>query len=103
LCIYLYHPDANEKPVERLPILVTGNGVEKLLGVPDVQNLLLQIYFISRGQKRNDYKELLELSILFIIGMSDKRILSIKAPGGLHQARWMGRVIYAIKILMFKA
>jgi len=38
LCIYLYHPDANEKPVERLPILVTGNGVEKLLGVPDVQN-----------------------------------------------------------------
>jgi len=204
LCIYLNYSDANEKPVERLPILVIGNWVEKLLGAPEVLNstckeqakaiydalhdwdlqdniqaiccdttpsntgrlrwacaILEQqlgrdlLYFPCRhhiyelvwrgvveaklpkastnadlplfknfkklwpnlnrksfeygahlsrwwkhiepkktsllhfpehqlelGQKRNDYKEFLELSILFINEMSEKRVLSIKAPGG---------------------
>jgi hypothetical protein len=50
---------------------------------------------------REDYRELLELTIVYLGGTLEKNI-SFRRPGALHRARWMARVIYAIKIVLFR-
>ena len=52
-------------------------------------------------QPRDDYRELPDLTITFLGGVPVKG-MSFKAPAGLHRARWMAKVIYSLKILMFK-
>ena len=48
---------------------------------------------------RDDYKELLQLCILFIQGKTDK-IVTFKTCGALHKARWMAKIIYGIKMVL---
>jgi hypothetical protein len=55
---------------------------------------------IDESQPRDDYRELLHLTIIFLSGRSSGNV-SFRAPAGLHRARWMARVLYAYKILMF--
>lgn len=57
----------------------------------------LQLY-----QPRDDYREFLELVIIFLGGMPARGI-HIIAPGALHAARWMARIIYCFKIWMFRS
>lgn len=59
---------------------------------------------LDQYQPREDYRELLELAILFLGGVLNKhkQKFSFKAPAGLHRARWMSKSIYALKIFMFK-
>lgn len=49
---------------------------------------------------REDYKELLQLSLLYLGGWS-KNDFNFRIPGALHQARWMAKAIYALKIVLF--
>ena len=49
---------------------------------------------------RADYKEFLELTIIFLGDIPPKGV-HFRHPGALHRARWMARVIYAIKIVLF--
>lgn len=49
---------------------------------------------------REDYKELLQLSLLYLGGWSGN-YCSFRIPGALHQARWMAKAIYALKIVLF--
>ena len=49
---------------------------------------------------REDYKELLHLSLLFLGGWTEGKF-KFRAPGALHQARWMAKAIYALKIVLF--
>ena len=51
-------------------------------------------------QPRDDYRELLELSIVFL--RVPMRGISFRAPAGQHRARWMAKAIYALKIWMFR-
>lgn len=53
-------------------------------------------------QVRDDYRELLELSVLFLGGDDLTQMYSIKIrpPGAIHQARWMERAIYCLKMFM---
>ncbi|KAG0694931.1 hypothetical protein GWK47_027091 [Chionoecetes opilio] len=55
---------------------------------------------LQTKQPRDDYKELAELSILFLGGALPKT--SIRSPGALHRARWMARIIYALKMILFR-
>jgi len=55
---------------------------------------------LSTHLPRDDYRELLEITILFQ-GGTPSRGIHIMAPGALHKARWMAKAIYAIKIWMF--
>ena len=50
---------------------------------------------------RADYEELLQLTVLFLGGTLDKAV-TIKAPGSISHARWMAKVIYTLKIAMFR-
>ena len=52
-------------------------------------------------QMRDDYRELLELSIIFL-GEIPSRGVRFMAPGAMHHARWMSKVIYSLKVWMFR-
>ncbi|XP_039431258.1 uncharacterized protein LOC120414217 isoform X2 [Culex pipiens pallens] len=53
-----------------------------------------------REWPRNDYRELFDLT-LFVLG-SKPETFSWKAPGAVHHARWMSKLIYATKIFLLR-
>ncbi|KYN06617.1 hypothetical protein ALC62_02431 [Cyphomyrmex costatus] len=52
-------------------------------------------------QPRDDYKELLQLALLFM-GENSIKPVNIRAPGAVHRARWMAKTIYCLKIYLFR-
>jgi hypothetical protein len=52
-------------------------------------------------QPRDDYRELLELTIIFLGGVPHRGIHFLY-PGAVHRARWMARAIYCIKMWLFR-
>jgi len=54
---------------------------------------------LAERQPRNDYKELLQLTLIFL---GDKTNVEFKAPGAYHLARWMSKAIYCFKIFLFR-
>lgn len=56
---------------------------------------------LGLAQQRNDYRELLELTLLFLGGVPSRGVFFMK-PGAMHRARFMARLIYALKIVMFR-
>ena len=56
---------------------------------------------LLESQPRDDYRELLELSIIFLGGTPDRGIHFL-SPGPMHHARWMSKLIYAYKVWMFQ-
>ena len=56
--------------------------------------LLLQQSFV-----RCDYKELVQLSVLYLSGQPDKGFCFYR-PGAMHRARWMAKLIYTIKMVL---
>lgn len=82
----------------------TATSDEKLLGA--VSSIASEIIAfaerqLEQFQPRDDYRELLELTITFLGGLPSRGI-SFKTPAGLHRARWMAKSIYSLKIWMFK-
>ena len=46
---------------------------------------------------RCDYKELVELTLLYLSGDTN---YTFNRPGALHKARWMAKILYSIKIVL---
>ena len=57
---------------------------------------------LDKVQPRDDYRELLELT-LFFLGETTARGVRFMTPGAMHQARWMSKVLYSLKIWMFRS
>jgi len=57
---------------------------------------------LEKMQPRDDYRELLELVLIFL-GAEPSRGRHFAAPGAMHQARWMAKVIYTFKVWMFRS
>jgi hypothetical protein len=53
-------------------------------------------------QVRDDYREFLELSVIFLGGVPIRGTRFL-APGGIHHARWLSKALYAIKMWMFRS
>jgi len=51
--------------------------------------------------KRDDYKEVIELCVIFLCGDLQKYV-SFKRPGAIHKARWMAKLLYSIKLCLFE-
>jgi hypothetical protein len=70
----------------------------------DVREDLLQFAEcqLRNAQPRDDYREFLELSMIFLGGVPPRGIRFI-APGAMHHARWMSKVLYSLKIWMFRS
>ena len=66
---------------------------------------MLQFYGAKLQENivRDDYRELIELSILFLGGDVDRRGSKIRPLGPMPQARWMARAIYTLKILLLSS
>lgn len=56
---------------------------------------------LKNYQPRDDYLELLEIILIFL-GKTPPRGIKFRAPGAMHQARWMARAIYCLKIWLFR-
>ena len=50
---------------------------------------------------RSDFKEFLELVIIFLGGKLSSGI-TFHPPGAIHHARWMAKAIYCLKIYIFR-
>jgi len=57
---------------------------------------------LTQIQPREDYRELVELALIFL-GKTPSRGIRFAAPGPMHQARWMSKVIYTFKVWMFRS
>jgi len=55
----------------------------------------------EESQPRADYKELISLAMIFL-GGADPAEVSFRAPGAFHQARWMAKAIYSLKLFLFQ-
>jgi len=53
-------------------------------------------------QPRDDYREFLQLMIIFLGGKLPHGA-KFRSPGPMHQARWMAKAIYSIKIWLFRS
>ena len=59
-------------------------------------------YELQKNIVTDDYRELIELSIIFLGGDKEKK-LKIRPPGAMHQARWMALAIYSLKICLLQS
>lgn len=55
----------------------------------------------NKIQCREDYREFLELVVIFLNGTPSCGI-SFRFPGAIHHARWMSKAIYCLKIFIFR-
>jgi len=56
---------------------------------------------ISKKLPREDYRELLDLSIIYLGGVPPGGI-KFRKPGAYHMARWMAKAIYTLKLYLFR-
>ena len=55
---------------------------------------------LSDRPPRDDYRELLKLMPIFL-GSKPPCDTKFRAPGPMHQARWMAKAIYSLKVSLF--
>lgn len=65
----------------------------------DIINSLRLLLHMTHA--RDDYKEFLELCIVFL-GETPRENVSFMQPGAVHHARWMAKIIYSLKIYLFR-
>ena len=68
-----------------------------------VQTQMVKYYTsaLSESHPREDYKELIQLCLIFL-GGSEAYAVSFRSPGAFHQARWMAKAIYCLKLYLFQ-
>ncbi|XP_044596981.1 uncharacterized protein LOC123273608 [Cotesia glomerata] len=78
-----------------------GNKIHKKLisQVDDTDYTIKNI--LGTVLPRDDYKELLELSRIFL-GTVEHQKVNFYKPGAFHHARWMAKAIYSLKIYIFR-
>ena len=82
------------------------SGLEDQYCSNAIENIREDILNFVRTQletknSRDDYNEFLELVLIFI-GENFEKKIKIHPPGAMHQARWMARAIYCLKIFIFR-
>lgn len=72
----------------------------KLQRKETIQFLLHALSSETTYAPRDDYKEVMELCLV-ILGHPPEKF-SFKTPGPTHHARWMSKIIYSLKIYLFR-
>ena len=67
------------------------------------QNLVVfLIEWLLNGNLRHDYKEVIELSIMYLGGVFPSNYkFTFKAPSAFTHARWMSKLLYTLKYALF--
>ena len=63
--------------------------------------LLFYMDQLRKSHNKDDYRELLELAVIFLGGTPTSGI-SFKYPGAMHHARWMSKTIYSLQKFIFR-
>jgi len=79
----------------------SDTAVETLVAASRQDVLVFADAHMKLEQPRDDYREFLELSVIFL-GGTPTRGIHFQLPGAMHRARWMSKVIYAIKMWLFR-
>lgn len=58
------------------------------------------MWLLQEGQPRDDYKELLQLTLLFL-GETPPGGVKFYQPGAISEARFMSKALYSLKLVMF--
>ncbi|GBN39134.1 hypothetical protein AVEN_120979-1 [Araneus ventricosus] len=92
----------NWKNIDLTKIQCYRETVELLRTLPELENSL-DFYRaeLKPVMVRNDYRELIELSIVLLGGDTEK--IKIRPPAAMHQTRWMTRAIYSLKLSLFSS
>jgi hypothetical protein len=61
-----------------------------------------QEHLEHENQRRDDYRELVELPIIFL-GAIPATGIKFRTPAAMHHARWMSKAIYSLKIWLFRS
>jgi len=74
------------------------------LGLDPIRDELIQFIHqqLVQFQPRDDYREQLQLSLVFLGSVSEAHV-HIRTPGAIHRARWMAKLIYSLKIPIFRS
>ena len=78
-------------------------GLEFLPGTESFRKASLEFLteiVSTKSQVRDDYQELIELTLI-VLGKPPENV-HWRAPGPIHRARWMAKLLYAIKIFLFR-
>jgi len=83
-----------------------NSGIENCIVMSSVNDVCDDIIKFSidrleENHPRDDYRELLELTVIFLGGILPNGI-HFKKPGAIHHARWMAKAIYSLKIYLFR-
>lgn len=86
-------------------IFMSGYSDQKCQAVLEDKKEEILNFLVSQlqiKQIRDDYRELLELFVLFLGSddLAQMYNIKIRSPGAIHQARWMSRAIYCMEIFM---
>lgn len=93
----------NWKNIDSSKIELPLNFVKERVAETDIQALLLFYKAeLDKGFVRDDYRELVELCVIFLGGDTEEK-LKLRPPGAMHQARWMARAIYSLKICLLQS
>jgi len=66
----------------------------------DVINFVVD--YLQIKQPRENYRELLELTTIFLRGLPPRGIY-FRVSGAIHHARWMAKAVYCLKIFLFRS
>src|SRR6218665_2970575 len=86
---------------------IVRSSYESGLDVDSIASALMPVIRFIQHQltafhPRDDYRELLQLSLLFF-GAEPNGDVHIQAPGACQRARWMAKLIYSLKIYLFRS
>ena len=59
---------------------------------------ILQLAARTVEYRRDDYREFAQLCVIYL--NADSPPVQLKRPGAMHKARWMSKLLYAIKICL---
>lgn len=80
---------------------VSHSRIFQIIGDDSTEILNFAYKKLDESFPRCDYKEFLELIVIFLGGTPPKGIHFSK-PGAVHYARWMAKAIYCLKIIIFR-
>ncbi|GBM46068.1 hypothetical protein AVEN_109652-1 [Araneus ventricosus] len=91
----------NWKSIDPTKIQCYRETVELLRIALKLENLLNFCHAEFKNvMVKDDYRELIELSIVILGGDAEKKF-KIRPPVAMHQARWIARAIYSLKLSLF--
>lgn len=91
-------PHDSELPLGHLNIC--GYSDEAQIFISAWRDEVLQLAYSQIDFKRDDYEEFLQLCVVYLD--PDSPATTFKSPGALHKARWMAKLLYSIKIVLFQ-